>query len=60
MIIQILVYCIDRILDMTEEVIDWLEQHHPSCPNPHNYPQSAQWYIDMMIYLQQRKNQEST
>jgi len=43
-----------------DEINRWLKQHHPSCPDPHNYPQSAQWYIDMMIYLQQQKNQEST
>jgi hypothetical protein len=43
-----------------DEIIAWLEHHHPLCPDLHNYPASAQWYIDMMIYLQQRKNQESS
>ena len=43
---------------MTEDLIDWLKQHHPLCPNPHNYPLSAQWYIDTLIYLEERRNHE--
>lgn len=58
MIIQTLVCCIDRILDMTEEILQWLKSHHPSCPNPYHYPHSAQWYIDMIAYLESRRNHE--
>ena len=43
---------------MTEEILQWLQEHHPLCPNPYHYPHSAQWYIDMISYLQSRRNHE--